>query len=233
MPTISNMKALEDCGNPPPAPPPASIPPPLRGATCQGQHPFPHPHQHRTLHSHGSQQCWNHCHYLPVAAINFPPPHPPDQVMGGRDSTPSHAGMDILPEPPSAMARGSIPAIRVDILHGQLTVPTTGSVATTSWPSNFPPPNNWYQTGQPHHQPPMVTVMTGSDEECNESSAASIKFHARDIYRESYGTSHDPTTGLENSGCNIPGKWELFQEMGLAPKPTETWKTSIALAYTY
>ena len=28
-------------------------------------------------------------------------------------------------------------------------------------------------------------------------------------------------------------KLELFQEMGLAPKPTGTWKTNVMLAYTY
>ena len=184
----------------------------------------------------------------------FPPPHPPDQVIGGdRDSTPSPAGMDISHKPPSAMARGHIRATRMDILHEQSSVPTTGSVATTSWPSNVsitkqlvsdrpasPWPSNVSTTKQLVSDRPASpsatngdSDKTGSDDESDESSATSIKFHVQDIYHESYSTSHDPATGWENSTCNIPGKWELFQEMGLAPKPTETWKTNVTSAYTY
>ena len=209
-------------------------------------------HQHQTLHSHGSQQCQDHCHYLPAAAIN-------SLLLilqtrwGDRDSTPSPAGMDILDEPPSAVARDSIPAIRMDILHGQSSVPTTGSLATTSWPFNVsttkqlvsdrpasPWPSNVSTTEQLVSDRPASpsatngnSDKTGSDDKPDESSAASIKFHVQDVYRECYSTGHDPAAGWANTGCNIPRKWELFQEMGLAQKPTETQKTNVTLAYTY
>ena len=110
-PTTSHMKAQEDHGNPPSAPPPASIPPPPRGVTGTlgpGAAPLPPPPPAwNTLQPQDTPMMRS----LPLSSSgshHFPPPHLPDQVMGGWDSTPSPVGMDISYKQPFAMARGSI-----------------------------------------------------------------------------------------------------------------------------
>ena len=165
------MKAQEDSGNPSPAPP-ACIPPPPRGVTgtSGAAPPPPPPPAWNTLQPQDTTMPGS----LPLSSSSrhqFPPPHPADQVMGGgRDSTPFPTGMDISHKPPSAMARDSTPAIRMDILHGQSSAPITGSVATTSWPSNVSttkhlvsdrPSSPWPMSSPPYnwYQPPTVTVM--------------------------------------------------------------------------
>ena len=164
---------------------------------------------------------------LPLSSSSshqFPPPDPPDQAIGG--------GVGKAPPPKQGWTS-----------HISHHLPWPGAASQPSeWTSYMgnhqsPPKGVWQQHHGPPMSPPPATNgnsdETGSDNEPNESSAASIKFHVQDIYHESYGTSHDPAAGWANSGCNIPRKWELFQELGQVPKPTETQKTNITSAYTY
>ena len=88
-PTITHMKPQEDGGNPSPAPPPASIPPPQRGATgTSGPRAAPPaPPACNTSQPQDTTMLGS----LPLSSSGshqFPPPHPLDQMMGGEGQHP-------------------------------------------------------------------------------------------------------------------------------------------------
>ena len=158
--TMSHMKA-QDHSNPPPAPPPASIPPSPRGVTGTsgpGAVSLPPPPPARNTSNHRTQQCQDRCHYLPVAAINSLLLILQTMQWGGsRDSTPSPARMDISHHLPWQGA-ASQPSEWTSYIRNHQP-PPQGVWQQHNGPPMSPPPNNWYQTGQPHHQPPTATVM--------------------------------------------------------------------------